>query len=56
MVTVEDYHAGTPGSNPPRHIGNFFSFKIQDTCTLTTFVEPKPSLCVKKLRISCECT
>ena len=39
MVTVEDYHAGTSGSNPLRHIGIFFAFKIQDTCTLTTFVE-----------------
>ena len=28
----------------------FFFFKIQDTFTLTTFVEQKPSLCVKKLR------
>ena len=31
----------------------FFPFKIQETCTLTTFVEQKPeklSLCVKKLR------
>ena len=27
----------------------FFFFKIQETCTLTTFVEQKPSLCVKKL-------
>ena len=28
----------------------FFSFTIQETCTLTTFVAQKPSLCVKKLR------
>ena len=28
----------------------FFSFKIQETCTLTKFVEQKLSLCVKKLR------
>ena len=28
----------------------FFPFKIQETCTLTTFVEQKLSLCVKKLR------
>ena len=28
----------------------FFSFKIQDTCTLTTCVEQKLSLRVKKLR------
>ena len=28
----------------------FFFFKIQETFTLTTFVEQKPSLCVKKLR------
>ena len=30
--------------------GIFFSFKIQETCTLTKFVEQKLSLCVKKLR------
>ena len=41
MVREEDFHAGRPGSNPPRHIGNFFSFKIQETCLLTTFVEQK---------------
>ena len=28
----------------------FFFLKIQETCTLTTFVEEKLSLCVKKLR------
>ena len=39
MVRVEDFLAGTPSSNPPRHIGNFFPFKIQETCTLTKFVE-----------------
>ena len=50
VVRVEDFYAGTPGSNPPRHIGNFFLFKIQETCTLTTLVEQKPSLYVKKLR------
>ena len=42
MVRVEDFHACTPGSTPPRHIV-IFSFKIQETCTLTTFVEQ--SLC-----------
>ena len=41
MVREEDFHAGRPGSNPPRHIGIFFSFKIQETCLLTTFVEQK---------------
>ena len=50
MVRVEDCRADTPGSTPPRHIGNFFSFKIQETCTLTKFVEQKLSLSVKKLR------
>ena len=50
MVREEDFYAGTPGSNSPRHPGNFFFFKIQDPFTLTTFVEQKPSLCVKKLR------
>ena len=41
MVREEYFHAGTPGSNPPRHTENFFSFKIQETCLLTTFVEQK---------------
>ena len=50
MVRVEDCRADTTGSNPPRHSGIFFSFKIQETCTLTTCVEQKLSLCVKKLR------
>ena len=50
MVRVKDFHAGMPGSTSPRHIGIYFSFKIQETCTLTTFVEQKLSLCVKKLR------
>ena len=50
MVRVEDCRAGMAGSNLPRHFGSFFSFKIQETCTLTTFVEQKLSLCVKKLR------
>ena len=50
MVRVEDFDAGMPGSNPPYHIGYFFFFKIQETFTLTTFVEQKLSLCVKKLR------
>ena len=30
--------------------GEFFFFKIQETYTLTKFVEQKLSLCVKKLR------
>ena len=50
MVRVEDCRAEMPGSNLPRHIGIFFFFKIQETCTLATFVEQKLSLCVKKLR------
>ena len=51
MVRVEDRRAGTPGSNPPGHFGKIFSsFKIQETCTLTTCVEQKLSVCVKKLR------
>ena len=49
VVRVEDFYAGTPGSYPPRHIGIFFALKFK-TFTLTTFVEQKPSLCVKKLR------
>ena len=50
MVRVEDCHAGMPCSNLPRHSGIFFFLEIQETCTLTTFVEQKLSLCVKKLR------
>ena len=50
MVGVEDCRAGTPGSSPPSFMRIFFSFKIQETCTLTKFVEQKLSLCVKKLR------
>ena len=50
MVRVDDYCACMSGSNLRRHIGIFFFFKIQETCTLTTFVEQKLSLCVKKLR------
>ena len=44
MVRVEDRRAGAPGSNLPRHVGTFFAFKIQETCTLSL------CLCVKKLR------
>ena len=50
MVRLEDCHADVPGSNLPRHSGIFFFLKIQETCTLTTFVKQKLSLCVKKLR------
>ena len=50
VVRVEDRCNSMPGSNLLHHIGNFFFFKIQETCTLTTFVEQKLSLCVKKLR------
>ena len=52
MVRVEDCRAGMAGSNllTPSFRKVFFSFKIQETCTLTTFVEQKLSLCVKKLR------
>ena len=50
MVRVEDCVAGTPGSIPLPHVRIFFPFKIQETFTLTKFVEQKLSLCVKKLR------
>ena len=50
MVREEDCRAGVLSSNLPSHIRNFFFFKIQETCTLTTCVEQKLSLCVKKLR------
>ena len=50
VVRVEDCRASTPGSNPPRHNEFFFSFKIEETCTMTTFVEQKLSLCVNKLK------
>ena len=49
LVRIDDCRSGTPGSNLPRHI-DFFSFKIEETCTLGTFVEQKLSLCVKKVR------
>ena len=49
MVRVGDFQAGTPGSHPPL-LSEIFSFKIQETCTLTTFVEQKLSLCDKKLK------
>ena len=29
MVRVEDFQAGTPGSNPSRHIGIFFPLKFK---------------------------
>ena len=48
VVKIEDCQSGTLGSNLPRHL-DIFSIKIEETCTLTTFVEQKLSLCVKKL-------
>ena len=50
MGRVEDCHAGMPGSVLPGHSGVFFFLKIQESCTLTTFVEQKLSLCARKLR------
>ena len=50
MVRVEDCRANTPDSIPPPLMRSFSSFKIQETCTFTKFVEQKLSLCVKKLR------
>ena len=56
MVRVKDCRSGTPGSSRPRRVDTFFlllfffSFKIGETCTLTTFVEQKLSICVNKLR------
>ena len=57
MVRVKDCRSGTPGSRRPRRDSTFFllllfffSFKIEETCTLTTFVEQKLSICVNKLR------
>ena len=49
MVRAWDYWFSIPGSIPTRTWEIFFSFKIEETCTLTTFVEQKLSLCVKKL-------
>ena len=40
----------TTGFESTSSQANFFFLKIQETCTLTTFVEQKLSLCVKKLR------
>ena len=45
MVRAEDCHAGMPDSNLPRHSGIFFFLKIQETYTLTTFVEQSKSQC-----------
>ena len=55
MVRVYNCRSGTPGSSRPRCIDKFcfcffFSFKIEETCTLTTFVEQKLSICVNKLK------
>ena len=55
MVRVKDCRSGTPGSSRPRRDSTFFCycffpFKIEETCTLTTFVEQKLSICVNKLR------
>ena len=54
MDRVKDYRSGTPGSSRSRRINTilfgFFSLKIEETCTLTTFVEQKLSICVNKLR------
>ena len=57
MVKVKDCRSGTPDSSRPRRANTFFclfvcfffSFKIEETCTLTTFVEQKLSICVNKL-------
>ena len=40
MVRARDYRFSTTGSIPVRN-SKFFSFKIEETCTLTTFVEQK---------------
>ena len=50
MVRVEGCPSRTPSSKSTSSHRNFFSFKIEETCTFTTFVEQKLSLCVKKLR------
>ena len=56
MVRVKDHRSGTPGSSRPLRDSTVFcccffsSFKIEETCTLTTFVEQKLSICVNKLR------
>ena len=56
MVRVKDRRSGAPGSSHPWRrytfvlLLFFFSFKIEETCTLTTFVEQKLSICVNKLR------
>ena len=57
MGRVKERRSGTPGSSRSRRVDTFFlfvffSFKIEETCTLTTFVEQKLSICVKKLRNS----
>ena len=57
MGRVKDRRSGTPGSSRPRRVDTFFfvcffSFKIEETCTLTTFVQQKLRICVNKLRNS----
>ena len=49
MVRVEDFYAGCQVRNYLVTV-EFVFLKILETCTLTTFVEQKLSLCVKKLR------
>ena len=45
VVRIGDCGPGTPGSNPARIFMRFlFSFKIEETCTLTAFAEQKQSL------------
>ena len=44
VVRTGDCGPSTPGSNPARIYEIFFPFKIEETCTLTTFVEQKLSL------------
>ena len=56
VLRVKDCRSGTPGSSRPWRDSTFFcrcfffSFKIEETCTLTTFVEQKLSICVNKRR------
>ena len=49
MVRVKNCRSGTPVSSRPRRNDTFFvvvlfSLKIEETCTLTTFVEQKLSI------------
>ena len=60
MVSVDDCHAGTssgtPGSNPPPHIGIFFSLKFKRLALWQHLLSRNEVSVSRNLEISCECT